>query len=202
MFGYHANATKIWFITKDPHLAKARVLSQDTQVNITSQGRPHLGTALGSQGFVDQYVTDKVLQWNKELLLFVDVSKIQPHTAYTAFIHGYIHKFSYLSRTIIPSIDRLLQPLEDCICSQLIPALTGRAPPPLSCLSLEVSETLPRFATRGSPRCYPPNGTSPTAVLSPGSDVACCFPPMLFNAVHKRCLLYQHSCFQPTHSTN
>ena len=130
MFGYHANATKIWFITKDPHLAKARVLSQDTQVNITSQGRPHLGTTLGSQEFVDQYVTDKVLQWNKELLLLVDVPKIQPHTAYTAFIHGYIHKFSYLSRTI-PSIDRLLQPLEDCICSQLIPALTGRAPPSL-----------------------------------------------------------------------
>ena len=46
----------------------------------------------------------------------------------------------------------------------------------LSCLSLEVSETLPQFATRGLPRCYPPNGTSPTAVLLPGSDVACPFP--------------------------
>ena len=47
---------------------------------------------------------------------------------------------------------------------------------PLSCLSVEVSETLPQFATRGSPRCYPPNGTSPTAVLLPGSDVACPIP--------------------------
>ena len=28
-----------------------------TQVNITSQGRPYLGAALGSQEFVDQYVT-------------------------------------------------------------------------------------------------------------------------------------------------
>ena len=33
------------------------MLFQDTQVNITSQGRPYLGAALGSQEFVDQYVT-------------------------------------------------------------------------------------------------------------------------------------------------
>ena len=34
----------------------------------------------------------------------------------------------------------------------------------------------PQYATRGSPLCSPPNRTSPTAVLSPGSDVACPFP--------------------------
>ena len=113
-FGYHPNATKTRLITKDPHLAKATMLFQDTQVNITSQGRPYLGTALGSQEFVDQYVTNKVHQWNEELL--VDMAKTQPHAAYTAFIHGYIHKFSYLCRTV-SNIDPLLQPLEDCIRS-------------------------------------------------------------------------------------
>ena len=49
------------------------------------------------------------------------MAKTQPHAAYAAFIHGYVHKFSYLC-----SIDQLLQPLEDCICSQLIPALNGK----------------------------------------------------------------------------
>ena len=127
-FGYHANATKTWLITKDQHLAKARDLFQDTQVNVTSQGRPHLGAALGTQEFVDQYVNDKVHHWNEELLLLVDVAQTQPHAAYAAFIHGYIHKFSYLCRTV-PNIDQLLQPLEDSIRSRLIPALTGRAPP-------------------------------------------------------------------------
>ena len=47
--------------------------------------------------------------------------------------------------------------------------------PPSSCLLQEVSETLPQFATRGLPHCYPPNRTSPTAVLLPGSDVALSF---------------------------
>ena len=62
------------------------------------------------------------------MLLLAEVAKTQPHAAYAAFIHGYVHKFSYLCRTT-PNIDLLLQPLEDCIRSRLIPALTGRAPP-------------------------------------------------------------------------
>ena len=127
-FGYSANATKTWLITRDTHRAKASDIFQGTQVNITSQGRPHLGAALGSQEFIDQFVTDKVQKWNEELLLLAEVAKTQPHAAYAAFIHGYVHKFSYLCRTT-PNIDLLLQPLEDCIRSRLIPALTGRAPP-------------------------------------------------------------------------
>ena len=58
----------------------------------------------------------------------MDVAKTQPHAAYSAYIHGYVHKFSYLCRTV-PNVDLILQPLEDCIRSQLIPALTGKAPP-------------------------------------------------------------------------
>ena len=43
--------------------------------------------------------------------------------------HMALHKFSYLSRTCtVPNTDHLLQPLEDCICSKLIPALTSREP--------------------------------------------------------------------------
>lgn len=40
----------------------------------------------------------------------------------------FIHKFTYLSRTS-PNVEPLLQPLEDIIRTQLIPAWTGGAPP-------------------------------------------------------------------------
>ena len=56
------------------------------------------------------------------------VATSQPHATFAAFIHGYVHKFTYLSRTT-PIQDHLLQPLEDVIRTQLIPAWTGRAPP-------------------------------------------------------------------------
>ena len=52
-FGYFANASKTWLITKDSLLGKAREIFHDTQVNITSQGRPHLGAPLGSQDYVN-----------------------------------------------------------------------------------------------------------------------------------------------------
>ena len=97
-------------------------------MNITSHGRLHLGAALGSHEFVDQHIADKVCHWQEELTSLAEVAKSQPHTAYTAFTHGFVHKFSFLSRTI-PNISPLLQPLEDRIRHRLIPALTGRPPP-------------------------------------------------------------------------
>ena len=60
--------------------------------------------------------------------LLVDVAKTQPHAAFAAFIHGYVHKFNYLCRTV-PNVDHALQPLEDQIRSQLIPVITGHSPP-------------------------------------------------------------------------
>ena len=128
VYGYHANAGETWLITKDTHFARASEIFADTHVNITSHGRPHLGAALGSREFADQYIADKVSHWHEELTSLAEVAKSQPHAAYTAFTHGFVHKFSFLSRTI-PYISPLLQPLEDCIRHRLIPALTGRPPP-------------------------------------------------------------------------
>ena len=103
-FGYFANASKTWLITKDSLLVKAKEIFHDTQVKISSQGRPHLGTPLGSQEFVDQFITEKVNQWKEELMLLMDIAKTQPHAAYAAFTRGYVHRFSYLCRTV-PNIE-------------------------------------------------------------------------------------------------
>lgn len=127
-FGYFANASKTWLITKDSLLVKAKEIFHDTQVKISSQGRPHLGAPLGSQEFVDQFITEKVNQWKEELMLLKDIAQTQPHAAYTAFTHGYVHKFSYLCRTV-PNIEQSLQPLEESIRSKLIPTLTGQSSP-------------------------------------------------------------------------
>ena len=58
-------------------------------------------------------------------MLLVDIAKTQIHAAYAAFAHGYVHRFSYLCRTV-PNIEHSL---EESIRSQLIPTLTGRSSP-------------------------------------------------------------------------
>lgn len=47
-YGYFANAFKI---TKKNHHANAITTFADTEVNVTAEGRPHLGAAIGSQNF-------------------------------------------------------------------------------------------------------------------------------------------------------
>ena len=108
--------------------SRARELFKGPKVNITSQGRPYLGVALGPDEFCEQYITRKVSEWKEELVLLAKIATFQPHASFAAFIHGFIHKFTYLARTN-PNIGSLMQPLEDTIRSQLIPAWTGKAPP-------------------------------------------------------------------------
>ena len=127
-FSYHANATKTWLLTKEDRMDRTKVLFGDTNVNITTHGRPHLGTPLGSNEFVHQFLAGKVNQWTQELLLLSDIARAQPHTAFAAFTHSYVHKFSFLCRTT-PNIEALLHQLEDCIQLNQIPSLTGTPPP-------------------------------------------------------------------------
>ena len=124
-FCYHANAHKTWLITKEQYLPQAR---EQSEVNITPHGRPYLGAPLGTDKFCVEFVQNKLMKWQEELALLVDVATSQPHATYAAFIHGFTHKFTYLSRTT-PNKDHLLEPLEQFIRSKLIPAWTGRAPP-------------------------------------------------------------------------
>ena len=49
-YGYHANASKTWLVVKQEHLSLATELFADSRsrVQITVEGRRHLGTALGT----------------------------------------------------------------------------------------------------------------------------------------------------------
>ena len=127
-FGYHANAPKTWLVTKEQCFERAKEMFLDTDVNVTCEGRPYLGTPLGTCEYTEQYIKERVSCWIGDLQLLADIAKSQPHAAYSAFTHGFSHKFSYLCRTT-PDIAPHLVPLEDFLRTTFIPALTGRAPP-------------------------------------------------------------------------
>ena len=99
-FGYFANASKTWLVTKEEHLDRAKEVFHDTNVNITCHGRPYLGAPLGTDDYTKDFVREKVNSWISELRLLADITKSQPHAAYAAFTHGFLHKFSYLCRSI------------------------------------------------------------------------------------------------------
>ena len=127
-YGYHVNATKTWLISKEHCYTEASTLFEDTQVNVTSEGRPHLGAAIGTESYINSYVKRKVEQWYVELECLALVATTQPHSAFAAFTHGFTSKWTHLARTI-PNISYFLQPLEDVISTCLIPSLSGRQAP-------------------------------------------------------------------------
>ena len=127
-FGYFANASKTWLITKEDHLPAAQFCFSGTGVNITHEGRTHLGAAIGTQEYTESFVQSKLEKWNTELK---SLASTQPHAAYSAFTHGLTSRWTYLARTT-PNISTLLEPLETTIRTELLPTLTGRAPPETS----------------------------------------------------------------------
>ena len=89
-FGYYANACKTWLVTKEQYLSKAQELFKDTDVSISSRGRPYLGALLGSEEFVQEFVQEfvflKVCEWSDQLTKLADIATTQPHATYSAAV--------------------------------------------------------------------------------------------------------------------
>ena len=127
LYGYFPNAIKTYLIVKPDFCDAATTLFRDTNVQITCFGQRHLGAAIGTRSFTEEYVSKKVKSWCDEILTLSTIAKTHPHSAYGAFVHGILHKWNYVMRTI-ESVGSLFQPLEDVLHQHFIPALTGRDP--------------------------------------------------------------------------
>ena len=123
--GYHVNASKSWLIIKDP--TKLEVKKEEfngTDIKVTIDGKRHLGAAIGSEKFRSAYIKTKVNDWCDEINRLSTFATTQPHAAFSAFIHGEQHRFTYFLRTI-EGIGDYLKPLDDIISNKLLPAIFG-----------------------------------------------------------------------------
>ena len=127
-YGYFVNPSKTWLVTKDGYSGLASEYFGDTNVNITSHGRPILGSPIGTPEYISSFVEHKVQEWVKELDYLSMFADSQPHAAYSALTHGLYSKWNYLARKT-PDIEHSLLSLEDFIRMKLFPKLTGREPP-------------------------------------------------------------------------
>ena len=92
----------------------------ESSVNITTDGRPMLGSPVGKVEYISTFVKGKVKEWVREVEKLSDIADSQPHAVYGAITHGFTSKWAYLSRTT-PDIGDLLLPLEHAIRTSLLP---------------------------------------------------------------------------------
>ena len=100
----------------------------NTHVNITTEGRPVLGSPVGTTDYISSFARQKAQDWAKEVEILADIADSQPHAAYSALTHGLTSKWNHLSRTT-PKIESFLQPVEDAIKMTLLPKLFGKDAP-------------------------------------------------------------------------
>ena len=124
-FGYNPNPCKTWLVVKPEHLPAAEEHFRGSGVNITIQGHRYLGAPLGSKSFVEDFIRDKISCWGSEIRRLSEIAKFQPQAAYAVFTHALTSRWTFLMRTA-PGIEPLLQPLEEAIRHQFLPAMTGR----------------------------------------------------------------------------
>ena len=88
--GYFANSQKSWLIIKPSRQAEATHIFEGTSVNITTSGRPHLGTPLhvGTQSYVEEYIQQNVSHWCDTLAHLAQIATRHSHAAYTTYTKG------------------------------------------------------------------------------------------------------------------
>ena len=108
-YGYYANATKTWLVVNDTYIASATSAFLGTNVNITSEGRPHLGAPLGTETYVAQSIQKKVAKWCLQLQTLCSIAITQPHAIFAAFTHSVVHQWTYLAvRAPLSDLEQLL----------------------------------------------------------------------------------------------
>lgn len=139
-FGYYPNAKKTVLIVKEiTDLPRAKMIFAPLGITVTCSGQRHLGAVVGNKAFKEEYVTNKVNNWVKDIEELANIAKEDPQIAYAGYTKGLCHRWKYVQRTI-PDIEKLMEPLEDAISNELIPAIVGRkvSPTEREILSLPV----------------------------------------------------------------
>ena len=123
-YEYYQEATKSWLIVKKTSLEKATQIFAHTDIQITTEGRKHLGAIVGSEEYRDLYIDEKITGWIDEICTLSKIAQHAPQQAYTCFTAGYKHKLNYCMRTI-GNIGPALRKVDDVVTTLLIPAITG-----------------------------------------------------------------------------
>ena len=72
------NGAKRWLIVKNSELAQSAKKVFCDEVNITLEGRRHLGVVIGSKEFKNQCCQEKLDNWLREMESLTEISKSQP----------------------------------------------------------------------------------------------------------------------------
>jgi ApbE superfamily uncharacterized protein (UPF0280 family) len=79
-------------ITKPEREEIIREIFKETEINITTEGKRHLGAVAGSRSYLNEYVNEKVEEWVIEIINLADFATTQPQASYAVYTFGLKHR--------------------------------------------------------------------------------------------------------------
>ena len=87
-FGCFPNELQTTLVVKPDNRQKAEEVFPDTNLQISSEGKRHLGGCLGVDLFITHFVQSTVSTWVEEVQRLAKIAKSQPQAAFAALTHG------------------------------------------------------------------------------------------------------------------
>ena len=85
-YGYYPEPSKSWLIVKEDKEEKAKELFPD--VNITTVGHRYLGSFIGSEDGMKNWLKNEVKTWVEDIEQLSDIAYNEPQLAYSAYTIG------------------------------------------------------------------------------------------------------------------
>jgi len=95
-YGYFPKSAKTCVVVKPQSLDSAKKIFKGGGIQVTAHGQHHPGAAIGSRYFAEEYVAEKVQLWSEEIRTLSSFAQTHPHSTYSAFTHGVVHKWNFL----------------------------------------------------------------------------------------------------------
>ena len=80
---------------KEEHFDRAKFIFKGREAKITKSSQRHVGAAIESKEFKQEYIESMVNIWNNQRISLSKIAEMEPQAAYAAFIGGFKSKFTY-----------------------------------------------------------------------------------------------------------
>jgi hypothetical protein len=124
-YGYRVNTQKCWLVVHPGRAEEARRVFDGIQINITEDGHRILGSAIGTEDFVNSFTSTRCDEYIQEVGRLTEIAKEEPHLAYSALVHCLQAQWLHILRTT-PQVTSSLQRVDEVITERLLPVLLNR----------------------------------------------------------------------------
>ena len=118
-YGYYPKSSNSFLIVKQHQKEYSERIFAGSNIKITTVGARHLGAVLGDISLKEEYLRNEVQSWKNQLEILSKIAEIQSQAAYSAYMFGFKHKFTFFLRTV-PDITDYLFPIEETLKKKMM----------------------------------------------------------------------------------